>query len=406
MGLRHEPAIPDGALIKALGLALGCVIVLPGGVAAQSLVDRPPNLSGGWVVGTGTVQFNFVHRFQQSDAPERKISNTPTFMTAIGLPLRSMVGFNYATNSGLSPRYPNEWEFLARVAVLSELVGDRLDLSAQVGYNLSAEGFDAELSVAKLFGPVRLLAAGRSLTDPFDSGRELAAAGGVAIRLSRFLALGGDVATVFGRPAARVEEAAWSAGVHVAIPNSPHSLSLHVTNANTATLQGMSRGGGTTRFGFEFTVPITLARYFGSRGKPEPEPPTPSRRDSAPAAVPATPTPATPAERVDSARPPAAAPTVPPPTAQPSRPGRTVRAAMKNLAFLPRRLEIAAGTTVAWKNDDPLDHTVTAADKSFDSGLIRSGATWSRTFTQPGTYQITCTPHPHMRVTVVVTPER
>ena len=326
------------------------------------------------MVGTGTVQFNFVHRFQRSGAPERKISNTPTFMTAIGLPLRSMVGFNYATNSALSPRYPNEWEFLVRVAVLSELVGDRVDLSAQAGYNLSAEGIDAELSVAKLVGPVRLLAAGRSLTDPFASGRELAAAGGVALRLSRFLSIGGDVATVFGRPAARVEEAAWSAGVHVAIPNTPHSLSLHATNANTATLQGMSRGGETTRYGFEFTVPITLARYFG-RGKPEPAPGQP-------------------------------APVAPPPSAPEGaqRAGRTVRAAMKNLAFLPQRLEITAGTTVAWKNDDPLDHTVTAADKSFDSGLIRSGATWSRTFTQPGTYQLTCTPHPHMRVTVIVRP--
>lgn len=363
-------------LIRSPGWALACLVLLPGRIEAQSLVDRPPNLSGGWVVGSGTVQFNFVHRFQRSDAPERKISNTPTFMTAIGLPMRSMVGFNYATNSALSPRYPNEWEFLARVEVLSELVGDRLDLSAQVGYNLSAEGIDAELSVAKLLGPVRLLAAGRSLTDPFAPGRELSAAGGVAVRLSRFLSIGGDVATVFGRPAARVEEAAWSAGVHVAIPNTPHSLSLHATNANTATLQGMSRGGATTRYGFEFTVPITLARYFGGRGRPEPTPEQPTPVAPQPAAPQGTP------------------------------PGRIVRAAMKNLAFLPQRLEIVAGTTVAWKNDDPLDHTVTAADKSFDSGLIRSGATWRRTFTQPGTYQITCTPHPHMRVTVVVTPER
>jgi plastocyanin len=184
------------------------------------------------------------------------------------------------------------------------------------------------------------------------------------------------VATVFGRPATRVEEAAWSAGVHVAIPNTPHSLSLHATNANTATLQGMSRGGADTRYGFEFTVPITLARYFGRR-KPEPSPEQPA---------PATPQPAAPQG------------------AQAER--RVVRAAMKNLAFLPQRIEITAGTTIAWKNDDPLDHTVTAADKSFDSGLIRSGAIWSRTFPRPGTYQITCTPHPHMRVTVVVTPER
>ena len=350
------------------GWALGLVVLVAGPLGAQSLLDRPPNLSGGWVAGSGTLQFNFVHRFERSDPPERKISNTPSFLMAIGLPMRTMLGFTYATNSALSPRYPNEWEFLARMAVLSELEGAPLDLSVQAGYNLSAEGFDAEVSAAKVLGPVRLMAAGRSLADPFASGRELGAAGGVAIRISRFLAIGGDLATVFDRPAGRLEEAAWSAGVHLAIPNTPHTLSLHATNANTATLQGMSRGGANTRFGFEFTVPVTLARYFGSRRGAGPD---------------------------------SAAPAAP---AQPPGDARVVRATMKNLAFIPRRLEIVAGTTVAWKNDDPLDHTVIAVDKSFDSGLIRSGATWQRTFTRPGSYEITCTPHPFMKVTVVVKP--
>jgi len=252
--------------------------------------------------------------------------------------------------------------------VFSELEGAPLDLSVQAGYNLSAEGFDAEISAAKVLGPVRLMAAGRSLTDPFASGRELGAAGGLAIRISRFLAVAGDVATVFDRPAGRLEEAAWSAGVHVAIPNTPHTLSLHVTNANTATLQGMSRGGGNTRFGFEFTVPVTLARYFGSRRGAGADSAAPAAQD------------------------------------QPPRDAPMVRATMKNLAFIPRRLEVVAGTTVAWKNDDPLDHTVVAEDRSFDSGLIRSGATWQRTFSRPGTYEITCTPHPFMKATVVVKP--
>lgn len=351
------------------GWALALLLLLPCPLRAQSLLDRPPNLSGGWVAGTGTLQFNFVHRFNRSDPPERKISNTPSFLMAIGLPMRTMAGFTYASNSALSPRYPNEWEFLARMAVFSELTGAPIDLSVQAGYNLSAEGLDGELSVAKALGPVRLMAAGRSLTDPFASGRELGAAGGVAIRISRFLAVAGDVATVFDRPAGREEEAAWSAGVHVAIPNTPHTLSLHATNANTATLQGMSRGGANTRFGFEFTVPVTLARHFGS---PRRSPPDSS---------------------------------VAPGSLTPGLPGSlTVRATMKNLAFIPRRLEIVAGTTVAWKNDDPLDHSVVAEDRSFDSGLIRSGDTWRRTFSRPGTYQITCTPHPFMKVTVVVKP--
>lgn len=323
------------------------------------------------MVGTGTVQFNFLHRFRQSGEPERKIGNSPTFVMTTGLPFRSMVGFTYATNSALTARYPNEWEFLVRMAALRELEGAPADVSGQVAYNLSAEGVDAELSVAKLVGPVRLLAAGRSLTDPFASGREVAVAGGATLRLSRYFALGADVATVLDRPDDRQEKAAWSAGIHLAIPNTPHTLSLHASNANTTTLQGMSRGGENTRYGFEFTIPITLARYFGSRPRPAPARPA---TDTTPAARP------TPGDRI-------------------------VRAAMKNMAFIPVRLEIVAGTTVIWKNDDPLDHTVTAQDGSFDSGIIRSGATWSRTFTSAGTYQLICTPHPFMKTTVVVRPE-
>ena len=396
---------------KTLGRLFCSVVLLPGSLGAQSLLDRSPNLSGGWVTSTGTLQFNFVHRFQRTDAPERKVSNSPTFVAALGLPGRSMLGFVYATNSTLSPRYPNEWEFFARKAVLSELEGAPLDVSVQLGYNLSAEGLDGELSVGKLLGPVRLMAAGRSLTDPGVSGREVAAAGGVSIRLSRFLSVGGDVATVLDRPTGRQEQAAWSAGIQVAIPNTPHTLSFHATNANTATLQGMSRGGGTTRYGFEFTIPITLARYFGStRVEPKQTAPPPPAVES-PAV---TPPPVAHAEPADSARPSVAAVAPPPvaaarnpaPPATPARAApRTVRAAMKNLVYLPRKLEIVVGTTVVWKNDDPLDHSVTADDKSFDSGPIRTGATWRRMFARPGVYHVTCTPHPFMKITVVVKPE-
>jgi plastocyanin len=356
--------------LSALGRLLSCAALLPTPAAAQSLLDRPPNLTGGWVVGSGTLQFNFLHRFQRSPAPERKIGNSPTFLMAIGLPHRVMVGFTYATNSVLSPRYPNEWEFMARVALLRELEGAPVDLSAQAGYNLSAEGVDGELSVGKKLGPVRVLAAGRTLKDPLASGRELAAGGGILVRLSRLLSIGADIAAVFDRPDDSEEEAAWSAGLNLAIPNTPHTLSLHASNANTSTLQGMSRGGGTTRYGFEFTIPVTLARYFGSR------------------------------------RPPTEAPTVSAAAAQSPAGRDTVRAAMKNLAFLPGRLQISAGTTVAWTNDDPLDHTVLAEDRSFDSGLIKSGAVWHRTFTVPGTYTLTCTPHPFMKMTVIVTGAR
>ncbi len=66
---------------------------------------------------------------------------------------------------------------------------------------------------------------------------------------------------------------------------------------------------------------------------------------------------------------------------------------MKNVAFAPTVVHILPGQTVLWTNDDPLQHTVTADDGSFDSGLIDPGATFSQTFTAPGTYQYYCTPH-------------
>jgi plastocyanin len=75
---------------------------------------------------------------------------------------------------------------------------------------------------------------------------------------------------------------------------------------------------------------------------------------------------------------------------------------MAGLQFAHRSIEITAGTTIEWKNDDPLPHSVTADDASFDSGLIEAGRVWRYTFTRPGTYPFHCTPHPFMQGTIVV----
>ena len=83
-------------------------------LAAQSLLDRPPNVSGDWIAPTGTVQFNFLPRFVATSAPARKVTNFPTFVIGAGLPRHTQVGFLYSTNSTLSPRYPNEWDNYGR----------------------------------------------------------------------------------------------------------------------------------------------------------------------------------------------------------------------------------------------------------------------------------------------------
>lgn len=56
------------------------------------------------------------------------------------------------------------------------------------------------------------------------------------------------------------------------IPLTPHTVSLQATNTLVTTLQGASRGTSDIRYGFEFTIPLTLRRYFGRRAEQQPEP--------------------------------------------------------------------------------------------------------------------------------------
>lgn len=72
-------------------------------------------------------------------------------------------------------------------------------------------------------------------------------------------------------------------------------------------------------------------------------------------------------------------------------------------AFAPATLTIAAGTTVTWTNRDEEPHTVAASDGSFHSPGMGTGATFSHTFTDPGTFDYVCSIHPMMHGTVVVT---
>jgi plastocyanin len=67
--------------------------------------------------------------------------------------------------------------------------------------------------------------------------------------------------------------------------------------------------------------------------------------------------------------------------------------AAQNVQFAPRTLTVPAGTTVTWTNADPFQHSVTADDGSFDSGLVDPRGTFTWTFTDPGTYAYHCMPH-------------
>ena len=47
---------------------------------------------------------------------------------------------------------------------------------------------------------------------------------------------------------------------------------------------------------------------------------------------------------------------------------------IKDYSYQPGSITIPAGSTVAWINKDPTEHTVTATDASFNSGNIATGA--------------------------------
>jgi amicyanin len=74
-----------------------------------------------------------------------------------------------------------------------------------------------------------------------------------------------------------------------------------------------------------------------------------------------------------------------------------------NFAFTPANIQVKAGTTVTWTNQDTAPHTVTFRNGMKDSGLLRQGQSFSYTFTSPGAYDYYCTVHPYMTAVVNVT---
>jgi len=73
-----------------------------------------------------------------------------------------------------------------------------------------------------------------------------------------------------------------------------------------------------------------------------------------------------------------------------------------NYVYAPDQATIRAGDTVLFINDDAVPHTVTADDRSFNSGDLPQSAHWSHTFTKPGTFTYRCAYHAFMHGSVTV----
>lgn len=80
---------------------------------------------------------------------------------------------------------------------------------------------------------------------------------------------------------------------------------------------------------------------------------------------------------------------------------KTYSVAIKNNAFDPKEITIAAGDTVTWTNDDAMLHDVDIDDLA-KSPDMHQGETFTQTFDRPGTYNYDCDIHPFMKGKVIV----
>ncbi len=97
-----------------------------------------------------------------------------------------------------------------------------------------------------------------------------------------------------------------------------------------------------------------------------------------------------------------------------------VQVSLAGIAFEPEALEIQAGTTVTWTNEDDILHTVTSGDGKkqgvpgvsedvpgkpdgvFARKLDGAGTTFTFTFEETGTFEYFCAIHAGMTGTIVV----
>ena len=86
--------------------------------------------------------------------------------------------------------------------------------------------------------------------------------------------------------------------------------------------------------------------------------------------------------------------------------GTRVQVAIVNYSFSPSSLTVKAGTTVRWMNMDFVEHTVSFGTHDNPTGvespLLGQMGSFGYTFTEPGTYEYHCDPHPYMTGSVIV----
>lgn len=327
---------------------------------AQSVLDRSPNLHGTWGLASGNASFVFAHRFEFLDGGDQLI-NVPTLGLAVGLPLGLTAGLEYTSNSEILPSAlsENETEYWLKRGFS---LGRRASFAGIVAWNGLAESVDGAVAARTDLGPLALMGEARAFSDLFGSGEGgFAGAVGGVLRATPYLGVSGDVGRVLS---ADSFSTVWTGGLAIAIPGSPHTLSLHATNGGAMTLQAASRkkaiGAESVRYGFSFTIPLGNGAQWARIFRPAaPAPPAPAGAARA-------------AARVD----------------------------IRMVAYAPGEVRLRAGQSVEWVNYDPMVHTVTG--EGWDSGVMTEGARFVHRFERAGRYPYKCLPHPQMTGVVIV----
>jgi plastocyanin len=82
-------------------------------------------------------------------------------------------------------------------------------------------------------------------------------------------------------------------------------------------------------------------------------------------------------------------------------PSRTHVLKITGFQFVPSRIHVAVGDTIAWVSEDIVPHTATAATGVWDSGTIAAKGRATVVIRAPGRVEYLCALHPSMKGTVV-----
>lgn len=336
--------------------------LVPGSIAlGQSATGHTPNTRPEWTAAPGAV-FILAHRFEFLAGGDEML-NVPTLTLGSALGPRLAIGLDFSSNSELvaAKLGRNETQYWVTASLLE---GARGRLGSTLAWNTIAKSVDGAVTGVVRAAGISVVAEGRAFSDALATGSAgFAGAVGAVLHLTPYLELSGDVGRLLDPDTLGT---AWSAGLGIAIPGTPHTFSINASNGGAQTLQGASRpkdlGPESVRYGFAFTAPLgsrtQWARVF--------------RRRDASLAVP--------------------------------RDTTVIAADIRGIAFVPREIRIRVGQTVEWRNSDPVVHTVTADDASWGSGFLNEGATYRHTFREAGRFPYHCQPHPQMKAVVIVEP--